>query len=407
MTDPDRDGASRPRPAHRPEDETPQQPRDPGQQYQGYPAQPSASQQYPPQQPGAAVYHPSVIAQQQAAQQQAAQQQAAQQQYGALPPPPSTLAARPATQAAPPPVVARASVPVQARPADSPSVADPSARRLAAPAVTAAPLAAPGALFAAGALAADKPENGGPPPSEGNAQADAEARTGPSGKMSRLHVGWHSISRATLKKVAVAPSAGAGLILGRDRQHTAVPLRLFSPEPVRVTLVGGVWAAQLLIFRAFSLGARVTVVTTEPQAWAGFGERATGQYNRLTVLSGDQGPAVTGTAQIPMLSVYDLGMTGPVTAPPLGPWRTQLTVLRQLDRPGVPALQDAQLTLLQRLGGDEAALASSALRLRSHSSQFLQFMADDMMALIDEGTDRYLFLAQTGVEQQQVGMPRR
>jgi hypothetical protein len=45
--------------------------------------------------------------------------------------------------------------------------------------------------------------------------------------------------------------------------------------------------------------------------------------------------------------------------------------------------------------------------LRSHSSQFLQFMADDMMALIDEGTDRYLFLAQTGVEQQQVGMPRR
>ncbi|MCI4065050.1 hypothetical protein MRQ36_21780 [Micromonospora sp. R77] len=225
--------------------------------------------------------------------------------------------------------------------------------------------------------------------------------------MSRLHIGWHSISRAALSRVAVAPAAGAGLIIGRDRQHAAVPLRLFAPEPVRATLVGGVWVAQLLVFRAFSLGARVTVVTNEPRAWAGLGERATGQYNRLTVLSSDQGLTGGGTAQRPMLTLYDFGTTGPATAPPLGPWRTQLTMLRQLDRAGVAALQDAQFTLLQRLGSAEAALAASALRLRPHSSQFLQFMADDMIALVEEGTDRYVFLAETAVEQQQVGAPRR
>jgi hypothetical protein len=388
MTYSDGDGAWRPIPAHRPADDAQQsQPADdPPQHYQVLPAQPSTGQLYGSQQPGAAAYHPSVIAQQQPAQQQAVQQT----DGPILPSAPSSTTARPASHAA----------------VSSPE-ADTAARWLAAPAVTATPLAAAGALSAAGALAADQPQNGGPPPWVPDAQADAEARTGPSGKMSRLHVGWHCISRAALKNVAVAPSGGTGLVLGRDRRHNAVTLRLFTPEPVRVALVGGIWAAQLLIFRSFSLGARVIVVTTEPQSWAGFGERATGQYNRLTVLSDVQRQTLAGTAQAPVLTVYDLGMTGPATTPPLGPWNAQLTILRQLDRPGVPALQDAQLTLVQRLGDNEAALAASALRLRPHRSQYLQSMPDDMMALIEEGTDRYLLLAQTSLEQSQVGGPRR
>ncbi|AEV82499.1 hypothetical protein ACWT_1481 [Actinoplanes sp. SE50] len=282
---------------------------------------------------------------------------------------------------------------------------DASGRRLAAPQLTSAPLAGPQGRLPAAAQAAQTWENDSPP--DDSPDEDDDARTGPSGKTSPLHIGWHAISRKTLRRVTVAPSAGAGLVLGRDRQHAPVPLHLFAPEPVRIALVGGVWAAQLLIFRAFALGARVVVVTTEPRAWAGFGERATGQYNRLTVHSSDQGVALAGSAQMPTLAVYDLGMSGPATTPPLGPWRTQLTILRQLDRPGLAALQDAQLTLLQRLGGDEAAMAASALKLRPHSSQFLQFMADDMLALIGAGTDRYLFLSQTPTEQQFVGLPRR
>ncbi|MEU4427316.1 hypothetical protein AB0F81_42390 [Actinoplanes sp. NPDC024001] len=306
-----------------------------------------------------------------------------------------------------PTTVARASVPVQARPAHDDThaagqaTADPAARELTAPAVTSAPLATPSPL--ARPVAPDRP--GGPP--DGPDEAGGRERTGPSGRTSRLRIGWHAVPRAGLRGVTVTPSSGAGLLLGRDRQHSPVPLRLFGPEPVRVALVGGVWAAQLLIFRAFSVGARAIVVTSEPQAWSGFGERATGQYNRLTVLSSDQGGFPGGTAQTPTLTVYDLGVTGPATAPPLGPWHTQLTILRQLDRPGVAALQDAQLVLLQRLGGDEATLASSTLRLRPQSGQFLQFMADDMVALIGDGTERHLFLHQTGVEQQYVGLPRR
>jgi hypothetical protein len=299
-------------------------------------------------------------------------------------------------------VVGRAAVaPVEpARPAtDADAAGGTVARRLAAPAVTAAPLAT-----AATDLATTRPDDESPPADDG--QAGALARTGPSGRMARLHVGWHALSRDALRSVSVAPSA-AGLVIGHDRQHAPVQVRLFAPEPVRMTLVGGIWAAQLLIFRAFALGARVTVVTTEPTAWIGFGERATGQYNRLTVLSGEQGVTGAGTAHEPSLAVYDLRVNGPATAPALGPWRSQLTILRQLDRPGIPALQESQITLLQRLGGEEVALATSALRLRRHSGQFLQFMADDMMALISDGADRYLSLAQTRVEQEHIGQPRR
>ncbi|BCY06455.1 hypothetical protein L3i22_015430 [Actinoplanes sp. L3-i22] len=317
----------------------------------------------------------------------------------ALPAPIAPVAPQPAPQIVPIPSVA----PLQQ--ADQQGAGDATGRRLAAPQLTSAPLAGAQGRALAAAQAAQAAEDENPP--DGPAGEDEDARTGPSGKTSPLHIGWHAISRKTLRRVTVAPSAGAGLVLGRDRQHAPVPLHLFAPEPVRIALVGGVWAAQLLIFRAFALGARVVVVTTEPRAWAGFGERATGQYNRLTVHSSDQGVALTGSAQMPTLAVYDLGMTGPASTPPLGPWRTQLTILRQLDRPGLAALQESQLALLQRLGGDEASLAASALKLRPHSSQFLQFMADDMLALIGEGTDRYLFLAQTQTEQQFVGLPRR
>jgi hypothetical protein len=284
---------------------------------------------------------------------------------------------------------------------------DAAGRTLAAPAVTATPLATGVAATSAAALAAPRTD-GPPPPTDGTSDdaSDDDARRGPSGRMTKLHIGWHTVTRSTLREVPLAP-ATAGLIVGHDRQQDPVPVPIFAPEPVRVALVGGLWAAQLLIFRALALGARVAVVTTEPTAWIGFGERATGQYNRVTVLTGDQPIAVSGTAQQPILAVYDLGLAGPATAPPLGPWRTQLTILRQLDKPGVPALQEAQLILLQRLGGDEAALAASALRLRRHSGQFLQFMADDMIALIGDGTERYVWLGQTPVEQQYAGQPRR
>ncbi|MEU8241472.1 hypothetical protein AB0C07_24765 [Actinoplanes missouriensis] len=256
------------------------------------------------------------------------------------------------------------------------------------------------------AAAPRAPHRPGPPPEDPPAPYHPD-HTGPSGRVSLLRIGWHAVPRAGLRRLTVWPATGAGLLLGRNQQQVPVPLKLFDSDPVRVALVGGVWAAQLLIFRAFAIGARAMVVTTEQRAWSGFGERATGQYQRLTVLGGEPDALPPGTAQTPSLIVYDLGVTGPATAPPLGPWTSTLTVLRQLDRPGVAALQEADLTLMQRLGGDESTLAAATLRLSQQNGQLLQFMTDDMVALVGGGPDRFVSLNQTGIEQQYLGPPRR
>ncbi|MEU4560881.1 hypothetical protein AB0F72_21090 [Actinoplanes sp. NPDC023936] len=287
-----------------------------------------------------------------------------------------------------PPVSTAAPIPTQAAqsaPAESRVVAH------AAPPLTAAPLA---------------PHRPGRPPEDPPSPGSPD-HTGPSGRVSRLRIGWHAVPRAGLRQITVWPATGAGLLLGRNQQQVPVPVKLFDSDPVRVALVGGVWAAQLLIFRAFAIGARAMVVTTEQRAWSGFGERATGQYQRLTVLGGEPNALPPGTAQTPSLIVYDLGVTGPATAPPLGPWTSTLTVLRQLDRPGVAALQEADLTLMQRLGGDEATLAAATLRLSQQDGQLLQFMTDDMVAVAGGGPDRFVSLTQTGIEQQYLGPPRR
>jgi hypothetical protein len=121
-----------------------------------------------------------------------------------------------------------------------------------------------------------------------------------------------------------------------------------------------------------------------------------------------EGPVQTwGNAQQPMLIIHDLGRVGPSTAPAVGPWQTQLTVLRQLDEHGVPAVQEGELVMLQRLELSEAALAASALRLTGESAQLLQRMEDEMLALIGGGADRYVWVAPTTVERTFAGTARR
>jgi len=235
---------------------------------------------------------------------------------------------------------------------------------------------------------------------------DGNGHRAPSGRLAPLRIGSHTASRSALAQLRFS-SLGTGLILGADRQQRPVSVRFFRPAPVRVALVGSVWAAQLVAFRALALGARVTVVTAEPHAWHSFGERSTGRSDRVVITAAERPIAPSATALRPALVIYDLGVAGARSPQPLGPWQTQLTVLRQLDQAGAPAVQDCDVVLLQRLGGTEAGLLSDALRLPPQSTQFLQVMPDDMVALVSGGAERYLWFAQTDVERQYGGAPRR
>jgi hypothetical protein len=261
---------------------------------------------------------------------------------------------------------------------------------------------------AAAALAIGAPGHRGP---RGGTVYGAEEdlvdlHTAPAGRQPRLHIGWHTASPAALEQIGVS-TPGAGLILGSDHDQKPVMIRFFRPEPTRVTLVGGVWAGQMVAFRALALGAQVVVMTNDPSAWHGFGERAVGRSDLVVVLHGEQPGSATGTALQPVLVVHDLGTTGPVSAPPIGPWQTHLTVLRRLNENGLGAVQRCDLLMMQRLAPDEAQVAEYALRLTGQHAQLLQMMEDEMLALIGGGANRYLWFRSTTMEKQFIGAPWR
>ncbi|QSB07125.1 hypothetical protein [Natronoglycomyces albus] len=209
-------------------------------------------------------------------------------------------------------------------------------------------------------------------------------------------------------ELMTSTSPPAGLVMGRDAEQLPVVAPFFRPEPTKVAMIGGVYLARLLVFRALALGARVAVCTVRPQEWNGLGEAATGRSDRLAVLQGDRPVTVEASQHSPALYVYDVGERGTTTSPVLGPWRTQLTVLPRLTTYGDSSTSGAYMTVIQRLTQEEAGAARQLLRVNSEVLQWLQMLHDDMIALLRTGaSERYIWASPTSTESQMFGQAMR
>ena len=246
------------------------------------------------------------------------------------------------------------------------------------------------------------------PPRNGTVYGRAHAeRTGKvlSGRMARLHIGWHTASIGAMSLVGVS-SPGTGLLVGIDQRQRGVPVRFFRPEPTRIALIGGDWAASILVYRALALGAAVSVWTDDPHRWNDFAARTTQGSGRISV-NPAHAAHPSATAQQPLLFVTDDAAVGSADASELGPWRTEFTVLRRLDERGVPVLQDSDLVIAQRLGSGESAIAASALRIPGSSLAPLQQVDDETIALLDPSGHQYLRISPTDIERGYAGSARR
>ncbi|MFI5906785.1 hypothetical protein [Dactylosporangium sp. NPDC051541] len=246
---------------------------------------------------------------------------------------------------------------------------------------------------------------------EGPSGPPARAAAAPKGKplaasLSRLHIDWHDVTPAALKQMRGGTGA-TGLMLGVDYQRQPVPIRLFRAEPTRVTLVGGLWAQRILVFRALALGARVIVLTGDPRPWQGLGEWATGLNDRLVLWNDPRPPDAPAAARQPLLVVTDVSQVGFGARPELGPWRTEVTVVRKLGAEHAHTLQGCDLVMLQKLNAQEAVVAGQALNLPASGTGLLQEMTPEMLALMGGGANRYVWLSPTAVEQQYHGPPQR
>ncbi|TQL78360.1 hypothetical protein FB566_3943 [Stackebrandtia endophytica] len=218
--------------------------------------------------------------------------------------------------------------------------------------------------------------------------------------------GFHANARAL--ELMATPAPPSGLVLGRDAEQKPVVAPMFRPEPVKSVVVGGAFAARVIVFRALAVGARVAVCTTRPQLWEGLGRGATGRDDRLAVLHGDRPVTVDANPHSPALYVYDVGEHGTATTPILGPWRTQLTILPKLTLYGSQALEEAQVTILQRITSEEVPAASASLRVSGETIGLFQMLYDDMFAMLRIGAkERYVWANATSIERQMFGEPVR
>ncbi|GLZ81840.1 hypothetical protein Afil01_66470 [Actinorhabdospora filicis] len=324
--------------------------------------------------------------------------------YQPPPAPPVSAPPTPLPVSAPPMM---SPAPVSAPPVSAPPVSAPP---VSGPPVSGPPVSGPPSsqfspgIFGPKSAGRSGTVYGGQGPSTVADEADA----GPDGRtIDALGAGRHIATPRALELLAT-PAPPAGLVIGRDAERKPVVMPLFRPEPTRAALVGGLWAAKVVVFRALALGARVAVCTVRPREWEGLGRAATGRDDRLAVLAGDRPVTVDANPHSPALYVYDVGDHGTATTPVLGPWRTQLTVLPRLTVYGSQAVEDAHLTILQRLHPDEAPAASTSLRVSSDNLRLLQMMYDDMVAVVRDGVpERFVWCTPTSHETRLFGNPHR
>nr|MDT0660070.1 type VII secretion protein EccE [Micromonospora sp. DSM 115978] len=200
------------------------------------------------------------------------------------------------------------------------------------------------------------------------------------------------------------PMGGGGLLIGASRHGTPVGLRLFRPESTSAVLVGGVRAAQILVLRSMARGARVVVQTTRPVVWSQF---VGGVADPIAVIPPGQG--LTGPAATPLRPVLTVVDVGPVTTTGRSgqPWHTRLLVRDELVAADRDPLARADLVVLQPLHPGEAALAGAALGLDGVPTQWLSRISDNLVAVVNRRTLRWVRFDVSPIETRLIGPASR
>ncbi|NYI93427.1 hypothetical protein HNR02_006802 [Amycolatopsis endophytica] len=239
-------------------------------------------------------------------------------------------------------------------------------------------------------------------PAAGAPREHRDWRTRRHRSIPRLRIGAHHASEEALELLQVSASS-VGLPLGRDQNGFPVALTLFRPEPVSVSLIGGAWAARLMAYRALRAGARLLVFSQHASDWVQLGQSATGRTDRVAVVAPGSPPAVSASADAPVLCLHD----APQSQSEPEAWQTRVLLHRRLTPERVGAMPGSDLVLMQRLTPNEASLLAPALRLTQRTSQQLQMLRDDMLAVLAGETNHYVWVDPAPGERERLGRPGR
>ncbi|AXE80564.1 hypothetical protein [Streptomyces atratus] len=215
-----------------------------------------------------------------------------------------------------------------------------------------------------------------------------------------------SVSLDQLASLAL-PVGDDGMVIGVDAHGRPAVLGINRPTPYDVTLIGGLWTAQVLALRAAATGARIVVETGRAQTWTGLAHAAGGGQPCITLHDVGRVPPQGPSAGSPVVVVRDCGMRPPRGRVVSGPWQSVLTLLPYLSPVAPRLIEKSALVGIQRVSPDEATQIGRMLHLPAAETQALSTLADGV-TLWCAGRDREFVMTQaTDAETGLLGGARR
>jgi hypothetical protein len=203
------------------------------------------------------------------------------------------------------------------------------------------------------------------------------------------------------------PVGDDGMVIGIDANGKPAVLGINRATPYDVTLIGGLWTAQVLALRAAASGGRVAVETGRPQVWAALAQAAGGGQPVITLHDVGRVPPQGASAGSPVVVVRDCGMRPPRGRVVSGPWQSVITLLPYLSPVAPRLMRKSGLVGVQRVSPDESTQIGRIMGLPQSESTALTTLSDGVTLWCTERDRQFVMTQATDAETGLLGTARR
>ncbi|MFE9777998.1 hypothetical protein ACFYPA_07530 [Streptomyces sp. NPDC005775] len=216
----------------------------------------------------------------------------------------------------------------------------------------------------------------------------------------------HTVRPEQLGSLAL-PVGDDGVVIGVDGEGRPAVLGIIRPTPYDVTLIGGLWTAQVLALRAAATGARIVVETGRAPAWDGLVRAAGGDGCGIALHEVGRVPPQGPSAGSPVVVVRDCGIRPPRGRVASGPWQSVVTLLPYLSPVAAGLMEKASVVGVQRVSPDEAGQIGQLMSLGSDETRALSTLTDGVTLWCTRQDRQFVMLRPTDAESGLLGSARR
>ncbi|MFG2406187.1 hypothetical protein ACGFR8_17965 [Streptomyces brevispora] len=216
----------------------------------------------------------------------------------------------------------------------------------------------------------------------------------------------HTVRLDQLASLAL-PVGDDGVVIGVDGEGRPAVIGINRPTPYDITLIGGVWTAQVLALRAAATGARIVVETGRAQDWTKLAQAAGGDRPCISLHDVGRVPAQGPTAGSPVVVVRDCGMRPPRGRVVSAPWQSVVTLLPYLSPVAAGLMEKSSLVGIQRVSPDEAEQIGRLMDLPAGDTRTLPTLTDGVTLWCTRRDRQFVMTRATDAESGLLGSPRR